>query len=241
MRDNAKDYGRQACYRAEQIAFGADRFGGAVFSPDEIRAATAEIHRAHGDGGSVPTIEFPAHRKGGGVAYGFRRLICLPPRGTTLVVLCHELAHVYTARDVGHGPAWRREFVRLVDAAIGSQEAKRLADAFAAERVPLNAAASSPVYKPRTRPNRRFRYEISRAILSNVRTETKGNVTTISGVEWSPWEPIDKGAREFGNLSAGDIDRMRNGCVYFVGDVRIPGTGSHVARAKVRAVNIRKG
>lgn len=241
-----KDYGRQAVYRAEQIAF--PEWSDVKLTRAEALAMVAETHRLHGDGKSLPVLEFGDGHHGGGYAISFARRIVLHDghgTGVSPFLVLHEIAHVYTAGDPGHGPAWRRRYLALILAMIGTAEAKRLADAFAAERVPADAAASAPAYRKRTRPNRKFRYEISIVDVSRAVSKTVGNVTTWSGIEWGPWQPCDKENEHVRGLSAHDVNAMRNGTVWFRGSVRLPGPegncGNSYSRAKVRMVQVRKG
>lgn len=66
------------------MAFGADRFGGAIFTQTEAVAAVAEIHGAYGDGRKVPEVIFPQKRRGGASAFCWERKISLPRPGLPL-------------------------------------------------------------------------------------------------------------------------------------------------------------
>jgi hypothetical protein len=234
-----KDYGRAAVYRSESEAF--PERADVRLTPDEIVAMVSEVHRFHGDRGSLPRCEFTDKRQTSACAFSFQRRMRFPARGASPFLVLHEIAHVYTASDVGHGPAWRRRYLGLVLAMIGTAEAKALADAFERNGVSAQAAASAPAYRKRTRPNRRFRFEISRVDVSKAQAVSSGNVTTWHGIEWGPWEPITKDAPEFAGMTAHDINAMRNGTVWFRGSVRLPGAkhGDSMAKAKVRAVRVR--
>ena len=202
-----KDYGRAASYRAEQAAFGTDRFGGAVFSQAELLAAAKEIHENYGDGKALPTIIFPKHRRGGGCAYSWSRKITLPPQGSTLVVLCHELAHIYEP-GAEHGPRWRNRFVKLVADVLGTADASRLAAAFEAEGVSLSVAADRPMRKARTKPNRKWITEVRTELSANYTKDPKfENVTQVSK-QYSAWEAVPAKSLK---LPPEDIRQMRNG------------------------------
>lgn len=148
-----RDYGRQAVYRAENQAL---PWGVLVLTPEEILAETRRIHELHGDGKSLPEIVFTHRQGGGGAAYNFQRKICLGRSVNSIFLLLHELAHIYTPVDVGHGPAWRRCYLKLICAVMGAADAKALSDAFAKNGVPETAAASTPVRRKETRPRRKF-------------------------------------------------------------------------------------
>lgn len=220
------DYGRDACYRAERMVTG---YGEIRLSDIEISAMVAEIHRLHGDGKAPVRVEFG--NLGGAWARPLSRLVKFG-RARCPMLVCHEMAHIYAGCssaplivDVGHGPAWRREYVRLVRAMIGEREARELTAAFFACGVPIDAEKAVAVRKPRTRPNRRWiiewRKETSNRVLSVV-----GNVTTrdVKYSEWAAISAIEPQARArwpFGPISPADKRNMRNGYRLLRGDVEI--------------------
>lgn len=147
-----QDLGRQACYRAEAFLF---QSYDVALNQEELLQYCKDIHETHGDGKKIPTLEF-THRLGGGMAYPFFRKICLPSKGSTLMVLIHELAHVYSPVGEGHGPIWRRTYVNLVRNVVGNQEADALIQSFASHQVPIDAEKDGWIRRKETRPRKKF-------------------------------------------------------------------------------------
>ena len=126
-----------------------------ALNQEELLQYCKDIHTSHGDGKTLPTLEF-THRTGGGVAYPFWRKICLPSRESSLMVLIHELAHIYSPTGEGHGPIWRRNYVRLVRNVLGDKEADTLIQSFASHQVPIDAVKDVWIRRKETRPRKKF-------------------------------------------------------------------------------------
>jgi hypothetical protein len=202
----APDYGRTACYRAEREAL-PDSLSPRL-SPAEVDAAVREIHAAHGDGRPI-VVE---HSRGTW-CWATGRVLTFCPNPTLFTVV-HELAHVYTPRYAGHGPEWRRLFVRMIRDTIGAAEATSLTLAFARHGVPIDATASAPVRRAGSGPRRRFVYQW-RKRLTVTRTPMAapggGTYTRISET-WGPWRDGPRPA------DAAEARKLRNGWILFSRD-----------------------
>jgi hypothetical protein len=85
--------------------------GEPVLVPVEARRFAEHVIQT--EGWEPVEVRFYSGRTGGGWAFDKDRRISLSNRGPTRSLVLHELAHVATPGDRGHGKQFRSEFLRL--------------------------------------------------------------------------------------------------------------------------------
>lgn len=127
-RSDALRHYRNLCYAAEHRAeLRTWRNGAPTVVPIEGRRLIERVVR---ENRLAPvTVRFYGGQTGHGYGYYKSRTISVSSRGVTLVTMLHELAHVETPDQRGHGPDFRAVYLGLCDEYL-PRYARSLAAAF---------------------------------------------------------------------------------------------------------------
>jgi putative metallohydrolase (TIGR04338 family) len=140
------DRGRAAVYAAEIAAFEATSYEQVTHlaSLQELAAGVMALHWWTAGPISVLAARHGAESSATYQRAGAPPVVRLARPQMTPATLVHELAHALAGVGTGHGPAFRRAHVDLVEHAFGAEPARWLLDGYLAMGVELGGRTWPP-------------------------------------------------------------------------------------------------